>query len=444
MKAHFPHKRILALALAAALLTALVPGALAWQRQGEYRECLALATDGTRWGYVNGAGSLVIPLRFSEAEPFFLGMAKVRVGTRTGLLGQDGSYLVTPAYDELEYVGWGLYAGRRGTLWELLTPNELPIGSRAEAGNSHALYTGAASIAWETTTVVIAPEPEPTPEETAGAAPTSEATSAPEAGEAPRAQPEPVPVSTPVPVTETRLELVLRWSGGEEVRLDEAELQALLREREVPGWAFPLDREREAGFGDVSGRDWFSPWVNIVYSTGLMEGRGDNCFQPWERLKVCEALKLVAIMDSKGAGREVPAMTPELWYRGYVDYCMEYGILREGEFGDYERPITRSELALLISRTSLYNGCADINDPEIIRRSVPDVETGDYAAEAIFGLYAKGVLTGYGSSLLFQPDAPIVRAEVAAMVARMVRPEQRVTLELGTARSISIRESEEE
>lgn len=137
-------------------------------------------------------------------------------------------------------------------------------------------------------------------------------------------------------------------------------------------------------------------------------------------------------------------MTPELWYRGYVDYCMEYGILREGEFGDYERPITRSELALLISRTSLYNGCADINDPEIIRRSVPDVETGDYAAEAIFGLYAKGVLTGYGSSLLFQPDAPIVRAEVAAMVARMVRPEQRVTLELGTARSISIRESEEE
>ncbi len=106
--------------------------------------------------------------------------------------------------------------------------------------------------------------------------------------------------------------------------------------------------------------------------------------------------------------------------------------MKEGEFEDMQRPITRAELALLISRTSLYDQCADINDLETIRWSVPDVKVGDYASQAIFGLYAKGVFTGYTSSMTFMPDAPIVRAEVAALAARVVRPEQRVKLQLGT------------
>ena len=55
--------------------------------------------------------------------------------------------------------------------------------------------------------------------------------------------------------------------------------------------------------------------------------------------------------------------------------------------------------------------------------------SGDFAASAIFGLYAKGIITGSDSRLTFRPDAVITRAEVAAIVARMVRPEQRVVLQ---------------
>ena len=44
--------RLVSLALCAALVTALLPPALAWERTGEYREGLALASDGERYGYV--------------------------------------------------------------------------------------------------------------------------------------------------------------------------------------------------------------------------------------------------------------------------------------------------------------------------------------------------------------------------------------------------------
>ena len=78
--------RLVSLALCAALVTALLPPALAWKRTGEYREGLALASDGERYGYVNVAGSLVIPLRFTAAGDFDLGVALVTENGKQGLL----------------------------------------------------------------------------------------------------------------------------------------------------------------------------------------------------------------------------------------------------------------------------------------------------------------------------------------------------------------------
>ena len=375
--------RLVSLALCAALVTALLPPALAWKRTGEYREGLALASDGERYGYVNVAGSLVIPLRFTAAGDFDLGVALVTENGKQGLLRQDGTFLLQPVYDSLESIGYGLYIGRQGDAWKLLSATPVPEDSR-ESGvtDTHQIYADAASIAVET-------------------------------GESGR-------------------ELVLRWAGGgEETRIALTSLPRLLQEKGVPGWAFPLRPGRRARFNDVSERDWFDIWVDIAYNTGLMEGRSAGYFRPYGNLKVSEALKLVAIMDAQAAGRSIPApRSGQPWYDGYLRYCEQQGIFQASELGEsYERAITRAELALLISRTELFYTSEDINDRDWIERSIPDVGSGDFAASAIFGLYAKGIITGSDSRLTFRPDAVITRAEVAAIVARMVRPEQRVVLQ---------------
>ena len=436
-----------ALCLCLAALLFLPARAVSWERVGEYHEGLALATNGSRWGYVNETGSLAIPLRFSQAEDFFLGVATVTEGGKQGVIRTDGTYLLPAEYDSLERVDYGVYIARQGQAWRLISLNEVPSGHRPQgAEDAHQLLPDALSITQEGDTLVLrftlpdstdgtermsVPAEEKSAGEDAGAegqTGTAEAeqpvSTQPVGGEDRSAGD--VPDGTAIDAEEND---VPEEEEGVE-RIPVSQLPELLAELEVPGWAFPLDESRQAAFPDVSQRNWFAVWVDIAYSAGLIEGRTDGKFCPSDNLKICEAFKLVAIMDSGVTGESIP--TPrkgESWYGGYLRYCQQQGIVLSGEFEDgYGRAITRAELALLFSRTELYARSADINDRSWIESAIPDVGTGDYAASAIFGLYAKGVLTGSDSRLTFRPDAIITRGEVAALIGRMIRPEQRVVL----------------
>ena len=63
-----------------------------------------------------------------------------------------------------------------------------------------------------------------------------------------------------------------------------------------------------------------------------------------------------------------------------------------------------------------------------MKSHLPDVKAGDYAADAIYSLYAKGVFTGTDGQLTFRAEGRLTRAEAAAIVSRMARTEQRITL----------------
>ncbi|WP_127499475.1 WG repeat-containing protein [Paenibacillus glycanilyticus] len=56
-------------------------------------------TSGTRWGYINGIGTMVIPPRFDRAEDFQTnGLAIVSADNGNGLINTTGAYFVRPVY----------------------------------------------------------------------------------------------------------------------------------------------------------------------------------------------------------------------------------------------------------------------------------------------------------------------------------------------------------
>lgn len=381
-------KRLSALFLACALALSLAAPALAWEKWGEYTEGMIPVTEGDKWGYANASGSLVIPLRFASAEHFYLGSAMVKENGKYGLIRQDGLWLLEPVYDELTghniTLGYGVYIGRRDGVCQLLSITPF-LGADGEKTN--VLIDGMASITVEH--------------------------SGDEQGE------------------HWALLLLKPGAAPEDGRLIPlGELPALLKQNNVPGWAFPFRPVFNEGFSDVTGTDWFEVWVNIAQNVGLMEGPGDGKFYPYKTLTVGEVLKLAAVLDSASRGRTFQAASPagRPWYTASVDYCVKNGLITETAFDSYERPITRAEMAQVFAATAPMKTAEDRNAAAKVQASIPDVAAGDFASAAIFALYTKGIVSGSDKQLTFRPNAVITRSEAAAIVARLARPEQRITL----------------
>jgi len=344
---------------------------------GTFSEGMVRVTDGTYWGYASTNGAVLIPVQFDAAEEFELGEAKVTLNGKVGLLHWNGSFLFEPEYDELNGVGYGLYLGRRGQVWDLLSTAKV---SGAQ-GVSNCLYS-------DLTTARVS------------------------AG--------------------VNGQLILQEQDGKTTRVLLRNLPQWLKSKKVSGWQFPLHTSERASFVDVTGSDWYDRWVNLAYSTGMMEGTGNGKFEPQKELTVAETLRLAACLESRSIQDDfhLQNVSGVLWYSSSVTYCEAVGIISYGEYGkdDLNRPITRAEMARIFGRTTAVRSMENINDLGRVRSSVPDVKEGDYAAEAIYGLFAKGVFTGKDSACSFHPEECLTRAEAATMIVRITRPEHRITL----------------
>ena len=224
--------------------------------------------------------------------------------------------------------------------------------------------------------------------------------------------------------------LILTSKGGGRTVTPIFQIPGVLASLGVEGSRFPLTRGRVPSFADVDPRDWFALWVDIAYNTGIMSGTGSATFEPGREVTVAEAIQMAANMDSryKGDTFHTTAHISTPWYTDAVTYCLASGIITAQQFDDYERPLTRRELAQVFSATELARSLPQRNNPVQVMAAVTDVDSGDAEARAIYGLYTKGILTGVNEELSFCPDAAVTRAEAAALAARLARPEQRVDL----------------
>lgn len=351
-----------------------VSHAAAWETVGEYREGMIRVTDGARWGYADTSGALAVSPQFEEAGEFDLGAALVKQNGKTGLLRWDGEFLLEPKYDELTGLGCGVYLARRGEMWDLLSVTPFTT----ERGPSRELYS-------DQTSAVL-----------------------------------------------TGQQLFLRGADGTVTALFLSAIPQLLESRRVPGWQFPLSAARQASFRDVAGKDWYDRWVDLAYNVGLMEGGGDGLFEPERALTVAETLHLAACLESRARRDDFHLQNSSgpLWYSSSVAYCEACGVIDPGQYAqaDYDRPITRSEMAQIFASTTPVRSLGYVNSPDRVRVSIPDVAAVHPAAHAVYALYAKGILTGTDGTLAFHPQDSLTRAEAAAIVARIARPEQRARL----------------
>ena len=178
-------------------------------------------------------------------------------------------------------------------------------------------------------------------------------------------------------------------------------------------------------FSDVPEKAWYAANVRSAYELGLVQGSYGK-YDPAGNITVAQAITMACRMHSIYHGGSGAFVQGTPWYQVYVDYALRNGMIRAGQFADYNKPATRAQFAVILSAALPDEALPVINTVT----TLPDVHPGESHGEAVFRLYRAGILSGNDAYGTFTPLKTISRAEAAAILSRMVQPALRKTLAL--------------
>jgi len=180
-------------------------------------------------------------------------------------------------------------------------------------------------------------------------------------------------------------------------------------------------------FSDVSEDQWFKPFADKIVAAGYMNGMGDGSFAPNDHLTLGQTAVLAYKVHSEHSGQNLPQVSGA-WYMPYYQYCLDNGIFTAGQvpLSELDRKATRYEMVSILDQAVSGGQLEAINDlPE---GYVPDLSEDSTHGETVYKWYRAGVLSG-DESRRFNGSANITRAEVSAILCRLMNLVERTKLE---------------
>lgn len=176
-------------------------------------------------------------------------------------------------------------------------------------------------------------------------------------------------------------------------------------------------------FPDLKGYGWAEIYIgNMVINEG-MEGYPDGKFKPGNQITVAEFIKTtVALVDGK------KEKTGLHWASGYIDSALELEIVPAGMFTflDYNKPITREKMTVIMERTAQLVLKEDKFENATTDRFIDKNKICGYCDEYIAQAISRGLINGLEANR-FGPTEPANRAHAATMLSRLINADLRLT-----------------
>ncbi len=172
----------------------------------------------------------------------------------------------------------------------------------------------------------------------------------------------------------------------------------------------PAALAADAVFTDVNAGDWFAEEVKYVYDNGLMNGVGDNAFDPSGTVTRAMVWTTLARQDGVNTAGSDP------WWLAGQKWAMENGI-SDGTMATEN--ITREQLVTMIWRYAKYIDM-DVSEGEDtnILSYTDALDVNEWAISAMQWACAVGIINGIDGAL--QPQGDASRAMLAAILYRFV------------------------
>ena len=151
-----------------------------------------------------------------------------------------------------------------------------------------------------------------------------------------------------------------------------------------------------------------------------MNGVESNKFKPADQVTAAQAITLAARLRKLYLTGDGTFAVTSPWYKAYTDYAISQKIISAAP-SDMNAALTRQEFATILANALPDAALPAINS--VADGSIPDVYRSD---SAVYKLYRAGIFAGNDAAGTFRPNAPISRAEVAAVLVRMADPNTRM------------------
>ena len=183
---------------------------------------------------------------------------------------------------------------------------------------------------------------------------------------------------------------------------------------------FSFTRDYADNFTDVTANAWFYSYVRDAYRIGLANGTSATKFSPDGSFTVAQALTAAANIHTIYNGKSVNTAGAKNWYDPYVDYCIANGIIKAGQFTNYNAPITRGDMAIVFA-----NILPDSEYAAVRSGSNPDVTSNLACYAAVQKLYNAGIVGGDAGTGNYRPNDGIKRSEACVIFTRIAMADMR-------------------
>lgn len=171
-------------------------------------------------------------------------------------------------------------------------------------------------------------------------------------------------------------------------------------------------------FVDVNPNGWYHEAIDYVLGKGMMNGTGENTFEPDIRLSRGMIAQVLYNLEGRPAGADsaFTDVAADAWYADAVNWAAATGIVGgygDGTFGA-DDPITREQMAQIIYRYAGYKNI-ERNVRGDLSAFTDGGATSDWATTAMEWAVGAKVLTGREDGSL-DPTGTATRAEVAQIL----------------------------
>jgi hypothetical protein len=173
-------------------------------------------------------------------------------------------------------------------------------------------------------------------------------------------------------------------------------------------------------FKDVTDKDWFADVVAWAASRGIMNGVGNDMFDPDAKTTRAMVAQLLFNLDGAAANgntADLGDVDADDWYSDSVTWMIENG-LAKGEGGTFgaDKPATREAVAVFLYNYAIYKGY-DVSAAGDMSGFTDAGSINEWAEKAMRWAVGAGLFLGDGKGHI-DPKGLTTRAQMTALIER--------------------------